>query len=220
MSTHPVAHVNRLRLGEILVELGHLNEGQLGQIIQRQRQAGGSLGRAVLASGLCTEKALFSALAFQAVLPLLDLDRMTQESGVIGMLPEKFSRENRVVALSFKNQELTIAMTAPASLTSQDLVRAVTGRSRLRVVIATDAAMQRALDRFHGSVPQKPEADRTPKATPPRHELFDSIGLSVRAGEMVRRVAVLNNLSSREVLQRVLETWAQNTLGSRAASST
>ncbi|MDP1916058.1 MAG: hypothetical protein Q8L14_07425 [Myxococcales bacterium] len=220
MSLQPVPRTPRPRLGEVLVKLGHLNEGQLGQLIARQQQAGGSLGRAAVAAGLCSEEALFSALAVQAELPSVELDRLSQEPEAIGVLPEKFSREHRVVALSLKERVLTVAMTAPASLASQDAVRAVSGRSRVRVVLATDSAMQRALTRFHARAPT-PDATPTPVRPPraptavaplPRPELFDSIGLSARAGELVRQVAISNGLSSREVLQRVIETWAENTL--------
>ena len=225
MSLQPVARTPRPRLGEVLVKLGHLNEGQLDQLIARQRKGGGSLGRAAVAAGLCSEEALFSALAVQAELPIVELDRVTQEPEVIGVLPEKFSREHRVVALSLKDRVLTVAMTAPASLASQDAVRAVSGRSRVRVVLATDSAMQRALNRFHVRAPT-PEATPTPVRPPrapaavaplPRPELFDSIGLSARAGELVRQVAISNGLSSREVLQRVIETWAENTLSRKVS---
>ena len=227
MSLQPVPRTPRLRLGEVLVKLGHLNEGQLGQLIQRQRQGGGSLGRAAVAAGLCTEEALFSALAVQAELPIVDLDQLHQAPEVLGVLPEKFSREHRVVALSLTDRVLTVAMTAPASLASQDAVRSVSGRSRIRVVLATDSAMQRALNRFHVRAQVKPDPAPTPiraapvKAAPaplPRPELFDSIGLSARAGELVRQVAISNGLSSREVLQRVIETWAENTLSRKSAS--
>lgn len=226
MSLQPVVRTPRPRLGEVLVKLGHLNEGQLGQLIARQRQAGGSLGRAAVAAGLCSEEALFNALAFQAELPIVDLDRSTQEPEVLGVLPEKFSREHRVVALSLKERVLTVAMTAPASLASQDAVRSVSGRSRVRVVLATDSAMQRALNRFHARAPVKPAPAPAPVRPPrppagaaplPRPELFDSIGLSARAGELVRQVAISNGLSSREVLQRVIETWAENTLSRKPA---
>ncbi len=230
MSLQPVPRTPRPRLGEVLVKLGHLNEGQLDQLIARQRKGGGSLGRAAVAAGLCSEEALFSALAVQAELPIVDLDRVTQDAEVLGVLPEKFSREHRVVALSLKDRVLTVAMTAPASLASQDAVRSVSGRSRVRVVLATDSAMQRALNRVHARAPM-PDATPTPVRPPrapiaaapiaaapaavaslPRPELFDSIGLSARAGELVRQVAISNALSSREVLQRVIETWAENTL--------
>lgn len=230
MSLQPVARSPRPRLGEVLVKLGHLNEGQLDQLIARQRKGGGSLGRAAVAAGLCSEEALFSALALQAELPVVELDRVTQEPEVIGVLPEKFAREHRVVALSLKDRVLTVAMTAPASLASQDAVRAVSGRSRVRVVLATDSAMQRALNRFHVRAPT-PDATPTPVRPPrassavappavaplPRPELFDSLGLSARAGELVRQVAISNGVSSREVLQRVIETWAENTLSRKVS---
>ena len=71
-------------------------------------------------------------------------------------------------------------------------------RSRVRVVLATDSAMQRALTRFHARAP-------TPATAP----------TPVR--QLVRQVASSNGLSSREVFQRVFETWAENTLSRNAA---
>lgn len=45
-----------------------------------------------------------------------------------------------------------------------------------------------------------------------RHELFDAIGLSARAADMVQRMGKSNNLSVREVVARIVEQWAANML--------
>lgn len=207
------AHSPRLRLGEVLMKLGHVNEQQLHQLILRGRQARRSLGHVVIEAGLCTEEQMFSALAFQAQLPIVDLDAMSQAPEVFGVLTNKFAREHRVVAIELKDRELMVAMTAPASLATQDAVRAVSGRSRLRVVLASDAAMKRALDRFHPEAGTRPVVTAAkPAPALPRPELVDSIGLSSRAGELVRQMTITHGISTREVLQRVLETWADNTL--------
>lgn len=41
-------------------------------------------------------------------------------------------------------------------------------------------------------------------------ELLELLGLSARVSDMIQRTAAANQLSHREVIQRVLEQWARS----------
>lgn len=73
---------------------------------------------------------------------------------------------------------------------------------------------------YRGSSPSQsgapnPSAPGNP-APPKRHELFDAIGLSARAADMVSRMGRSNNLSPRDVIARVVEQWAATMLKNNA----
>jgi hypothetical protein len=187
---------------------GLLDARQLEHVVRGLRRGGVSLGRAVVAAGLVTEEGLLGALASQAELPSLDLDGASQSPEVQGLIPERFARQHRVVALSLTDRTLRVAMTAPASLATQDAVRAVTGRARLEVFLASDSALERALARLYRPLGAPSASDQPVLPPAPRHELFDALGLSSRASEAVRAAAEAHGVSSREALQRIIESWA------------
>jgi hypothetical protein len=64
---------------------------------------------------------------------------------------------------------------------------------------------------YRGSSPSQSGVPAPPSVAPAtlkRPELFDALGLSNRAADMVARMARSNNLTHREVIARVVEQWA------------
>jgi hypothetical protein len=224
----------RPRLGEMLVELGYLNGEQLNGALAHQRQWGMSFGRAALARGYCNEDQILEALVRQTGLRGVDLEKEEQAPEVRGLLSHEAAQQHRAVALKLSAHTLMVAMAAPASLNAQDAIRALTGRSRLDVVIASDEALERAIARFYGQPSYEAAQSQTethaaftessptpipqgqPMAPPlKRPELFDTIGLTTRTSDIVMRMCRAHNLSHRELLARIVEEWAANLMKSQ-----
>jgi hypothetical protein len=220
--------------------MGYLQAAQVEDISAHQRRWGLSFGRAAVARGLCTDEQVVAALSRQTGVALVDLDLEVQAPDVVGLLPVKAAQEHRAVVLGLEGGVLKVAMAAPATLASQDAIRALVGKPRLQVNLASDEAIDRALSRFYG-VPKVPRAhlerdtqaavtNAQPLLTPhvavmpqdaptqsipqirsvTQVELLELLGLSARVSDMVQRTAAANKLSHREVIQRVLEQWARS----------
>ena len=216
------------KLGELMVRLGFLTQQQLEGTLAHQRQWGISIGRSAVARGFCSEPQVLHALSKQLNLPVVDLDQ--QELEASDLLPQQFALKYRAVAVARigpLQNEILVALAAPARLDTQDAVRAVMGKSRLRFALASDEALERAFARIYGTghsggwagrpaesandtelVPVV-KAPTVTAATPgPTGEILASLGLSPRTTDVLRRAAAAETITPREVVRRVLESWA------------
>ena len=144
--------MKRKALGDILVEMGALDEHQLQSALAHHRQWGMPIGQAVLDKRFCSKETVLRALSRQAMLPVIDLSREDLDSRVAALLPKKAAEQHRAVPIRVegaKNETLVVAIAAPASLESLDELKAVSGKRRLSAYLADDGAIERAFGRIY-----------------------------------------------------------------------
>jgi len=139
-----------MRIGEMLLARGHIDEIQLASALAHQRQSGRRLGHSLVSLGYVTESVFLATLAVQLSVPFVVIgDRMVPPS-VWRLLPEKLLRSRRIFPLGIhsksKRGELLIALSQPDDLAVLDEVAFVTGRT-VRPVLAAEADIERALAR-------------------------------------------------------------------------
>jgi hypothetical protein len=112
---------------------------------------------------------------------------------------------------------VTIAMAAPATLVTQDQVKAFLPKKRVEAYLSSDEAIQRAIGRAYGSDRSAPVARVAPRATATVAEgaegaesLFfgSSLGLSDKCRDTLERAARDSNYKPRDIIVAVLERWA------------
>jgi type IV pilus assembly protein PilB len=142
------------RLGDILLEQGVIDALQLHSALAYQRKWGVPLGQVVVDQRFCTAQQVLEALATQLGMQTVDLDTQAPEASLAYLIPEKVAEAHRVVPLrlevkSPRDAVLVVAIAAPASLSSLDAVKSVSGKSRVVAKLATDAAIRRAIGRMY-----------------------------------------------------------------------
>jgi type IV pilus assembly protein PilB len=153
------------RLGEILVELGAVDELQLQSALAYQRTWGVPLGQVVVDMRFCTAHQVLQALARQTDVPAVDLDAELLDPRLSALVPQRLAEQYRVVPLRLEGPRdtvLVVAIAAPASLHSLDAVRSVACKLRVVPQLATDAAISRAIERLYlgrTEVPRHPEQE-------------------------------------------------------------
>ncbi len=151
------------RLGEILVELGAVDELQLQSALAYQRKWGVPLGQVVVDLRFCSGEQVLGALARQTGVSAVALDAELLDPKLAKLMPRRLAEQHRVVPLRVegpRDMVLVVAIAAPASMHSLDAVRSVTGKLRVVPRLATDAAISRALERLYlggGEAPRRPE---------------------------------------------------------------
>ncbi len=158
------------RLGDILLERGVVDTLQLQSALAFQRQWGLPLGQVVVDQGFCAAEEVFAALAQQVSLPVVDLEGQCLDARLTRLVPLKVAEAHRVVPLRLEGPReavLVVAIAAPASLDSLDVVKSVSGK-RVVARLAPDLAIRRAIGRlYRGEVPQvsrEPESLALPEA--------------------------------------------------------
>ncbi|MBL9123814.1 MAG: Flp pilus assembly complex ATPase component TadA [Planctomycetaceae bacterium] len=137
------------RLGQILVDLGFINDDQLEMLLEEQHQRPGELiGRVAESMNLISEEQLAQALAEQMGLRVISLADTVIPADVLAYVTEPMAQLYRIIPVSFRDNTLTIAMCDPQKLSVIDELRNFLGYD-IRAVVATERDIKNALDRYY-----------------------------------------------------------------------
>jgi hypothetical protein len=122
----------RRRIGEVLVSQGLLDEAQLQQALDAQRDtpagtARPRLGQVVIALGLATERQVAEALAEALTLPLVDLGRTMVVPDAVRLLPRAVAERSGVLVIERSGSKVTVATADPTNVVALDDVKLYTG---------------------------------------------------------------------------------------------
>ncbi|HEX8820173.1 MAG TPA: ATPase [Archangium sp.] len=144
--------MRKRRLGDLLREHGRVDELQLRAALGFHNKWGVPLGQVVVDMGFCTAQQVLEVLATQLQLPVVDLDAELLDARLVELLPVRVAETHRVVPLRVegpRDSVLVVATPAPACLPGFDEVALATGKVRVVPLLATDAAISRAIERLY-----------------------------------------------------------------------
>ena len=137
------------RLGQILVDLGYLNEDQLWDILEEQKQSPGEvIGRVAIRMGLVSESQVSEALAEQWGMQVVNLKETNIPPKVLELVPETMASIYKIMPVSLKNNVLTVAMADPQNIAALDDLRNFLGYD-VRGAVSNPADVQAAIERFY-----------------------------------------------------------------------
>ena len=148
-----------IRLGELLLKENMVSPQQLKDVLDHQKQNGGTLSRAIVSLGILKEESITKMLSRQFGVPWISLEAYTVDASILKVVPEATARKYRVLPLSRSDKTLTIAMADPTNVLAIDDIRFMTGY-RVEVVVAGESALEDAIERHYGSTrSQRPRQD-------------------------------------------------------------
>ncbi|MGE0535098.1 MAG: GspE/PulE family protein [Pirellulales bacterium] len=137
------------RIGQILVDLGFITDDQLELVLEEQQNRPGELlGQVAESMGLINAEQLAQALAEQMGLKVISLADTVVPQEVLNHVTEPMAQLYRIVPVSFRDNTLTVAMCDPQKLSVIDELRNFLGYD-IRAVVATEADVKRALERYY-----------------------------------------------------------------------
>ena len=147
------------RIGQILVDLGYIDDDQLEMLLEeQQQQPGEKLGKIAEGLGLITDEQLSQALAEQMNLQVMSINDETQLSPeVLGLVTETMAQLYRAIPVKFEDNTLTIATAEPQNLAVSDELRTFLGYD-IRMVVATEREIRVALDRYYNAASESVES--------------------------------------------------------------
>lgn len=141
-----------LKLGEILLQQGLLNEEQLREAIQVQKRDSGRIGEILIKLGFLTEEDIVAALGSQLNIPHAssqnNLLKPRVDQNLDKLLPYDFAKTNLALPLSKEDNKLTCAVDDPLDLLMLDNLRMVTG-CEVSLVLATRSDLMAAIQDFY-----------------------------------------------------------------------
>ena len=116
------------RLGQILVDLGHLTEDQLWDVLEEQKQGAGEIiGQVAIRMGFVTEAHVSEALAEQWGMPVVNLTETTISPKVLELVPQTMADIYKIMPISLRDNVLTVAMADPQNIAALDDLRNMLG---------------------------------------------------------------------------------------------
>ena len=137
------------RLGQILVDLGHLTEDQLWDVLEEQKQSPGEIiGQVAVRLGFVSEAHITEALAEQWGMPVVNLSETNIPPKVLELVPQTMAEIYKIMPISLKNDVLTVAMADPQNVSALDDLRNFLGYD-VRGAVSTPQDVEQAVERHY-----------------------------------------------------------------------
>ena len=137
------------RLGQILTDLGLIDEEQLQEMLAEQEARGGELlGRVGVSLGFFSDEQLGEALAEQWNTVFVTLYDKQITHSLVEIISKTMAEMYRVVPLTLEDNRLTIATADPQKIQIADELRVFLGYE-IQVVVATDIEIDKAIETFY-----------------------------------------------------------------------
>ncbi len=116
----------RLRIGELLLSKGLINENQIQIALVQQKITDELFGDAVVKLGFVTSKELGQALAEQAGMEYIDLSQYPVSEDALKLIPKDVAESTGFIPIEVVDGKLRIGITNPSNIIAIDKVVALT----------------------------------------------------------------------------------------------
>lgn len=135
------------RVGDILIDHGHLSTEQLDQALQTQKQSGQLIGELLVEQGMISANTLVQALAESLGLPGVQLRHGLIDPKASALVSTEECERLGVLPMFLVRGTLTVAMTDPRNLPVIDRMADLTGHS-IRPVLALSNNIREFLGKY------------------------------------------------------------------------
>ncbi|MCP4475308.1 MAG: hypothetical protein GY821_12250 [Gammaproteobacteria bacterium] len=121
---------DKLKIGDLLVQHQLISPQQLQSALAEQQRSGFKLGEVLVNLGHIKEEALLHFIAKQMQVPFIDLQQFEFNQEVALLLPEAYARRFRAMALSLDENDraLVVGMVEPFDIAAVDELKRVLQR--------------------------------------------------------------------------------------------
>ncbi|MFO0728377.1 MAG: hypothetical protein U1E65_31670 [Myxococcota bacterium] len=144
--------VQRIKLGELLVRAGVLDEARLKAALHEQERWGGRLGATLVSMGFVAEDILVKALSKQLAVPIARLDQLDVPESVLEKIDLDFAKTHGLVPERYfaDKRTLVVAMADPINVTAIDEISRRTG-CRIQPTVGGERAINYAITQLYGA---------------------------------------------------------------------
>ena len=147
------AHIDNpsKQLGQKLVDLGFLDDGQLEDLYEELRVSDASLGEAVVAKGLVNEDQLLQANAEVHGMKLANLEDVKPTPEALKVVNKQMAELYKIVPLTFEGGLLTVATADPNNLQAVDDIKNFLSIPMVNAVLAPPSALKTLMEKSYSS---------------------------------------------------------------------
>lgn len=142
----------RLRLGDLLISQGIINEQQLQKGLELQKEKGCKLGEALVEGNIVSEETIMKTLGEQLHLAYVDLTNAKIEDEILELVPSPLLKKHMMIPFEYAEDNpnvIRVAMVDPLDMEAADDINIVTNL-QVETVITTRRSLEMALDKYFG----------------------------------------------------------------------
>jgi type IV pilus assembly protein PilB len=139
----------RRRIGQVLIDLGFVDDDTLWEILDEAKNAGLPVGQIAVNRGLLNEDQLLQALGEQHGLKVVNLMEVKPQPEALQLVPETMAGVYKVLPLTYKDKVLTIAIGDPNNLPAVDDLRNLLSCNEVIALLSTPAAIAEAMNKAY-----------------------------------------------------------------------
>lgn len=136
----------KMRLGDLLVHEHIITNEQLMQALNSQKSTGRKLGDTLIDLGHISERQLLEFLAQQLNVPFLDISQRRIPNEVALLLPEVHARRLRALIIEDQGDAVLLGMSDPADLSGLDQLEQMLAPKRLKLAVVMESQLYDAFD--------------------------------------------------------------------------
>lgn len=136
-------------LAEALVEQGIVKREVLDPLVKKVGQTAGVLGALLIQQGLVTEEVVLKIYASKLKLEKVDTSQIKVEKSAIERVPLKIAEYYRFLPIKLENRKMTVAVSTPFDLRTQDAVQTVVS-CEIVMVLAREQDILDGIKKWYG----------------------------------------------------------------------
>lgn len=142
--------MRNIRIGDYLVEEGHISPEQLQQVLDHQHESGEGkrFGEVLVEMGFMSDVKFAQALSGKLKVPYVDLNSVDIDGEIARKVPQDLAERNCVIAINMTGRRLTVATDDPVNFNILEDIKVKTGYDCIPV-LATRAAIKKAIGKAY-----------------------------------------------------------------------
>ncbi len=142
--------MRNIRIGDYLVEEGHISPEQLQQVLNHQHESGEGkrFGEVLVEMGFMSDVKFAQALSGKLKVPYVDLNSVDIDGEIARKVPQDLAERNCVIAINMTGRRLTVATDDPVNFNILEDIKVKTGYDCIPV-LATRSAIKKAIGKAY-----------------------------------------------------------------------
>ncbi|MDR3052629.1 MAG: Flp pilus assembly complex ATPase component TadA [Coriobacteriales bacterium] len=183
----------QVRIGDLLIEYGYLNEEQLQKALDYQRTHDIRLGEAVIQLGFVTEREVLQTLSHKTGIPIVSLETTKIDSKAVGRIPRELAVKANIIAIGEHDGQLRVVVNDPLDMFSLKEVEQLVGEP-LELYIAQKSEITAMISHHYSKVEAQDAINRVNSQSSTMFTEVEQINITDMGDDATPMVNLLNSL--------------------------
>ncbi|MBF0345077.1 MAG: Flp pilus assembly complex ATPase component TadA [Nitrospirae bacterium] len=182
-----------LRLGDILLSAGLINERQLNEALELQKGTAKKIGDVFIEHNIVNETDICKAYSTQLGIPFIDLNVTKPDTKALEFVSENMALSYQLIPLAADSRDLTVVMSNPLDLVAISTLARTTGK-QIMVKVSTQSMIKETIQRFYQYNTPLAELSQNVEVLKTEAEIYQASADSVKDSGSPPIVRIVDNI--------------------------